>query len=88
VVVLVRVAGQDAVDPGADNLQEGVRGEARVAGVVEGVGEVPGEPDVFVKLPDGKEPGAAGESARRRLQGERAAEGVEDLRPGGWSTPH
>jgi hypothetical protein len=78
------VARQDAVDAGADHLQEGVLGEARGAGVVERAGVGPGEPGAFVELPDGKESGVAGQSARRRSHNERAAEEVEDLRPGGW----
>src|SRR5262249_43050448 len=84
VVVLVLVAGEDAVDPGANHLPEGGRGEVGVAGVVEGVGEGPGEPDAFVELPEGKESGVAGELARRRLDNDRNAEEVEDLRPSGW----
>jgi hypothetical protein len=53
VVVLVRVAGQDAVDAGPDHLQERVLGEVGVAGVVEGAGEGPGEPDAPIELADG-----------------------------------
>src|SRR5262245_13367740 len=54
VVILVRVAGQDAVDAGADHLQEAVLGEARVAGVVEGVGEGLGQNDAVVELAEGE----------------------------------
>ena len=60
VVVLVRVAGQDAVDPGPDHLPEGVLGPLGVAGVVEGVGEGPGEPEALVELADGEQPRVAG----------------------------
>jgi len=56
VVVLVRVAGQDAVDAAADHLQEGVLGEVGVARVVQGVSESPGASDVFVELADGSSP--------------------------------
>jgi hypothetical protein len=42
VVVLVLLAGEDAVDPGPDHLQERMLGEVGVAGVVEGVREGPG----------------------------------------------
>ncbi len=38
-VVLVLLAGQDAIDAGADHLQEGVLGPFRVAGVVKGIRE-------------------------------------------------
>ena len=52
VVVLVCVAGQDAVDAGPDHLQERVHGEFRVAGVVQGAREGLGEPDALVELAD------------------------------------
>jgi hypothetical protein len=80
------VAGQDAVDPGADHLQEGVLHEVGVAGVVEGSGEGPGEPEALVELADGQQPGVAGQLVRRRLDDERRAEKVEDLWPGGGYT--
>jgi hypothetical protein len=64
VVVLVLVAGQDAVDAGADHRQEGVLGQLRVAGVVESVGESPREPDALIELADGQEPGVAGKLPR------------------------
>src|SRR6266545_4477325 len=60
VVVLVLVAGEDAVDAAANHLQEGVFGEV---GVVEGVGEGPGEPDALIRLADGEQAGVAGELA-------------------------
>jgi hypothetical protein len=50
VLVLVLVTGQDAVDAGAGHLQEGVLGEVGVAGVVEGAGVGPGEPDALIEL--------------------------------------
>src|SRR5262249_2563861 len=86
VIVLVLVAGEDAVDAGADHLPVGVLGEVGVAGVVQGVGEGAGETDTFVELADGEQPGVAGELARRRLDDERRAEEVQDLWPGGWYT--
>jgi hypothetical protein len=52
VVVLVFVAGQDAVDATADHLQEGVLGKVGVAGVVESIGESPREPDALIELAD------------------------------------
>jgi hypothetical protein len=84
VVVLVLIARQDTVDAGADHLQEGVLGQARVAGVVEGLGEGPGEPDALVELADGEQPGVAGELARRRLDDQRGAEKIQDLGPDTW----
>jgi hypothetical protein len=37
-----------------------VLGQVRVAGVIEGVGEGPGEPDALIELADGEQPGVAG----------------------------
>ena len=62
-VVLVRVAGQDAVDPGPDHLQAAVLGEVGVAGVVQGLGQAPGERDALIELADRQEPGLPGELA-------------------------
>jgi hypothetical protein len=84
--VLVRVAGQDAEDAGTDHLQEAVLGKVEVAGIVEGGGEGPGQPDALVELVDGEQPGVAGELARRRLDHQRRAEKVQDLWPGGGYT--
>jgi hypothetical protein len=63
VVVLALVAGEGAVDPGADHLQKGVLGQVRVAGVVEGAGVGPRQADALVELADGEQPGVAGEWA-------------------------
>jgi hypothetical protein len=84
VVVVVLIAGQDAVDARADHLQERVLGKVRVAGVVEGFGKGPRQADALVESADGEQPGVAGESARRRLDDELRAEEVKDLGPGGW----
>ena len=84
VVVLVLVAGEDAIDPGPDHLQEAVLGQVGIAAVVQAVGQGPGEPDVLVELADREQPGIAGELAGRRFDDERRAEKVEDLGPGGW----
>jgi hypothetical protein len=54
VVVLVRVTGEDTLDPGTDLPSEGVLGEVRVAGVIDRAGEGSGEPDVLVKFVDGE----------------------------------
>jgi hypothetical protein len=64
-----------------------VLGEVGIAGVVEDFREGPGEPDALVDLAKGEQPGVAGELARRRLDDQRRAEEVQDLRPGGWYTP-
>jgi hypothetical protein len=56
VVVLVLVAGEDAVDPAADHLPEGMLRKVGVAGVVSRVGEGPGEPDALVELGMGSSP--------------------------------
>ena len=81
-VVLVLVAGQGAVDPAADHLQERVLGQFTVAGVVEGLGEGPGKADALVELADGEQPGVAGELAWGRLDYDRRAEEIEALLPG------
>src|SRR5262245_34241094 len=61
-------------DTGAGPSPEGVLGEARVAEVVESVGNNPGEPDALVERADGLQPGIAGELAPRRLDDEWRAE--------------
>jgi hypothetical protein len=53
-VILVLVAGQDAVDAGPDHLQERVLGEVGVARVVQRRGEPSGQADAFVELPQGQ----------------------------------
>jgi hypothetical protein len=63
VVVLVRVAGADAVDAGLDHLPEGVLGEVGGAGVLQGAGVGSGEPEALIELADGEQPGVAGELA-------------------------
>jgi hypothetical protein len=52
VVIPVPLAGQDAVDAGADHLREPVLGKPGVARVVESVGESPREPDALIELTD------------------------------------
>jgi hypothetical protein len=44
--------------------QEGVLREIGVAGVIERVGEGPGQADVLVELADGQQPAGAGELTR------------------------
>ena len=61
-------------------------GQAGVAGVVEGVGEGPGEPDALVKRAEGEEPGVAGKLAGRGFDDGRRAEGIDDRGPGRWYT--
>jgi hypothetical protein len=67
VAVLVRVGGQQAVHARPDHLQEGMLGEAGVAGIVQRRGKGPGQDDALVELPDGEQPGVAGKPARRWL---------------------
>ena len=62
-VVLVLVAGQDAVDAGTHHLQKGVLGEVGIAGVIEGIRPGPGKAGALVELAGGEQPGAAGELA-------------------------
>jgi hypothetical protein len=80
VIVLALVARQDAVDPAADHLQEAVLGEVGGAGVVQGGGESPGEPDKLVELANGQEPGVAGELTRLRLRPTRCKENNDPIR--------
>jgi hypothetical protein len=61
VVVLVLVTGQDAEDTGADHFREGVLGQLRIAGVVQRRGELSGQPDAFVELPQRQQAGVGGE---------------------------
>ena len=67
VVVLVLVVGEDAVDALADHAEQGLLGERRVAYVVECGGELLGEADLRVVLPDRDEPGVAGQGCGRDL---------------------
>jgi hypothetical protein len=59
-----------------------VRGEAGVAGVVERIGDGPGQADLLGELANRQEPGVAGGLAWRRFDDERGAEKVVDLWPG------
>jgi hypothetical protein len=59
-VVLVFVAGEDAVNAGADHGVEGLLDKFGVAVLGGGVGEGPSEPEAFVELADGEQPGVAG----------------------------
>jgi hypothetical protein len=58
-----------------------VLGRFGVAGVIEGLGEAVGQPDALIEPADGEQPSVTGEPARRRLDDERRAEKVQDLRP-------
>jgi hypothetical protein len=84
VVILVLVASENAVDPGADHLLEAVLREVRVAEVVECGGEGTSEPNVLVELADWEQPGVTGELTGRRLDDERRAEKTKDLLPDAW----
>ncbi len=66
-------AAPDAVGAGPNPLHERVLGEVRVAGVVQGLGEGPGQADALIELAEGQQPGIAGELACGRLNDERCA---------------
>jgi len=85
-VVLAYLPGQDAVDPGPNHLRERVLRALAVAGVIEGIGACPCQPDAFVELEDGQQPRVAGAVTRRRLDHERGAEEVKDWWPAGAYT--
>ena len=53
VVVLVRVAGEDAEDAGPDHFGEGMVDAVGIAWIVEGGGELGGQADALVELPQG-----------------------------------
>ena len=57
VAVLVRVAGQDAVNASADHLQERVLVEMGIAGVIEGIGKSSRQSDALIEPADGETPG-------------------------------
>ena len=50
VVILILVIGEDAVNPLADHGNKAVSGEVRVTTIVESLGDLPGESDLFVEL--------------------------------------
>jgi hypothetical protein len=84
VVLLVRVAGEDAVDAAAHHLQERVLREGRVAGSSSASAKVRVRPIRWSNWRTGEQPGVAGELAWRRLDDKRGAEKVVDLWPGRW----
>src|SRR5262249_23746912 len=73
VVILVLVAGEDAVQAGAEHLQARVLNQAGVAGVVDGRGELGGEAEALIELADGEQPGIGGEQGRGGSNGDRQA---------------
>jgi hypothetical protein len=79
--VPVLAASEDGNDTGAGPLGEAVLREAGGAGTVHGLGVGPPQPDAFVELPDGEQPGVSGQLARRRLKDRRRLEEIEDWRP-------
>lgn len=87
VVVLVFVIGEEAVQALADHAHQGVPGERRIASVLEGIGKLLREADLFVELADGEEPGVAGESGLGDLEDDRfGAWEIEDKRKDRLST--
>jgi hypothetical protein len=84
VVVPVLVAGQDAEDAGADHLREGVLGQFWIAGVVQRRGELAGQADAVVELPEGQQAGAGRERGvgHLDLDGQRREEVEREQRGG------
>ena len=76
-VVLVLVVGEDAVDAGADHVQEGVVDLVRIAAVVEGGGEGMGQTDVGIELAHQEGTRIAGTSRSRRLDEDGQAKEIE-----------
>jgi hypothetical protein len=68
VAVPVLAASEDANAAGAGPLGEAVFREAGGAGTVHGLGVGPRQPDAFVELADGEQPGVTGELTQRRLE--------------------
>lgn len=66
-VVLVFVAGEDAKDAHTDHFRERVLDEVGIARVVEHSGELSGQADAFVELPQRQQTGVAGERGVRDL---------------------
>jgi hypothetical protein len=83
-VVLVRVAGQNAADAAANHFLQGVLGQVGVAGAVEDDGDDPGKPAAPTARVDGEPPGVTAELTGRWLSNARRAEKVEAERPGRW----
>ena len=67
VVVLILVVGQDAVDPLPNHGQQRVLDEGGIPPVLEGGGELLGEPDPLVELADRQQPGVTRERGGRKL---------------------
>ena len=61
VVVLVFVTGEDAEDAHTDHVDEGVVDEIGIAGIVEGLGELVGQADAMVELPQRQQSGVRGQ---------------------------
>src|SRR5262249_39407159 len=87
VVVLVRVAGQDAEDAGPDHLQEGVLGQRRIARVVEHRGELLRQADARVELPQRQQAGVGRERGLGHLDpnGQRRVEIEVEERRSVWT---
>ena len=59
-VILNFVIGEDAVNPLADHGNKAVSGESRVTTIVESLGDLTGEADLFIELANGDEATIAG----------------------------
>jgi hypothetical protein len=77
VVVLVLVVGEDAVDAGADHVQEGVVDLVGIAADVEGGGESMGQANVVIELAHREGARIAGKSRLRRLDEDGQAKEIE-----------
>ena len=60
VVILIFVIGEDAVNPLADHGKEAVCSEVGISPVVKHFGDLTGEADLIVELPDGDQAAIAG----------------------------
>ena len=76
-VVLVLVVGEDAVDAGADHVQEGVVDLVGIAADIEGCGESMGQTDVGIELAHQEGSRIAGTSRSRRLDEDGQAKEIE-----------
>jgi hypothetical protein len=74
VIVVVLITSEDAADPTADYLQEGVVSAAGPAGLLEGCSQCLRQPDARVELVNGKQHGIAEALGWRQLNYERCAE--------------
>ena len=70
-IVLIRVAGQDAVDPHPHHLGKGVVDEGPKSRIAKRAGEFGRQPNLLVELPDRQQAGVAGQMLFNRLHDDR-----------------